>query len=353
MVLSAVIKTWPLEFQDIRLNIEAQFRRLRGQSAVAHQAETREIHVQISDIRNMLDQACGVSQAFGPEATTIRMNPSVMESLPFIPERVSRFLACNTFNPEQVLELAITMRDRRRARGGFIPPPVWTSQKLRDWISSPESALLQLQGSLLCAEQSRDLAIDLVQLLQVAGLPVIWYLGSTSTPKETSDVVSAVDILRSLIEQTIKQHAKATPNWNLNDSHFQACKTEKDWIRLLVAVLGHVQKMVLVIDVHHDAQGTLAIMKEFWDGMTEQGISTTVKILVLTYETPAMILDSFPVVPAAFESTGRMRNPRASLARTSARFRNPRGRIQRVGTSTRGPEDLKPFIMKLVASGKG
>lgn len=64
-VLSAVLKAWPLEFQDIRLNIDTQFRRLREQSAVAHQAETRDIHAKINDIRVVLNQACLIQQAFG------------------------------------------------------------------------------------------------------------------------------------------------------------------------------------------------------------------------------------------------------------------------------------------------
>ena len=64
-VFSAVVKPWPLEFQDIKMKIDSQFKRLREQSAVAHQAETREIHVKLSEIRQFLNQGCPVSQAFG------------------------------------------------------------------------------------------------------------------------------------------------------------------------------------------------------------------------------------------------------------------------------------------------
>ncbi len=70
-VLSAVVKSWPLEFQDIKLNIDSQFRRLREQSAVAHQAETREMHVKLSEIRHFLNQSCSISQAFGEEPTPL------------------------------------------------------------------------------------------------------------------------------------------------------------------------------------------------------------------------------------------------------------------------------------------
>jgi hypothetical protein len=56
-VLGAAFKTWPLEFQDIRNNIEAQFTHLRELSAIAHQAETREINVRVVQLRALLDQA--------------------------------------------------------------------------------------------------------------------------------------------------------------------------------------------------------------------------------------------------------------------------------------------------------
>jgi hypothetical protein len=56
-MLGAAFKTWPLEFQDIRNNIDTQFRRLRELSAIAHQAETREINVRVVQLRALLDQA--------------------------------------------------------------------------------------------------------------------------------------------------------------------------------------------------------------------------------------------------------------------------------------------------------
>jgi hypothetical protein len=64
-VFSAVVKPWPLEFQDIKMNIGSQVRRLREQSAVAHQAETREMHIKLSEMRHILNQSCSVSLAFG------------------------------------------------------------------------------------------------------------------------------------------------------------------------------------------------------------------------------------------------------------------------------------------------
>jgi hypothetical protein len=70
-ILSAIIKSWPLEFHDIKMNIDAQFKRLREQASVAHQAETREMHVKLSEIQHLfIHQSCSISQAFGEKSTT-------------------------------------------------------------------------------------------------------------------------------------------------------------------------------------------------------------------------------------------------------------------------------------------
>lgn len=269
-----------------------------------------------------------------------------------------QYLARNTFNPQQALSLATTMRDRRRARGASIPPGIWASKHLQDWISNPESALLQVQGSILRAEQTRDLASDLIQLLQSTDQPVVWYLSSTSSPGQAnaSASVSVTDIVRSLIEQTIRQHqhAQGSQPWRLNDSHFQHCKTDRDWLRLFVAVLNHMPRLIIVIDAHQEAAGeVLGVVKEFWDDMKTQNVDTIVKVLVLTYGTESRaMLGDFPVLAAAFAAPRSPRRAsgssrRAGLIRTGSRFQNAR-----TGTAG-GPEALKPFVLQLVSHENG
>ncbi len=244
------------------------------------------------------------------------------------------------------------MRDRRRARGALIPPTAWASQQLRDWISTPDSKVLQLQGSLLRAEQSRDVAIDLVQLLQATGLPVAWYLANnTGIDESAHPSITPIDILRSLIEQTIDQHWDATKTWGLNASHFAGCKTERDWLRLFVAVLAHVQRLVLVIDTQRAISGMVDMIAEFWRDVNERGgIQTTVKILILTYESPSSALSGFPVLPAA--TTSGRASPRSSprQSRVLSRFGGRRCRAPWTTHPSEGPEDLKPFVLQLINS---
>ncbi|KAK3989041.1 hypothetical protein QBC44DRAFT_94922 [Cladorrhinum sp. PSN332] len=360
-VFGAVFKTWPLEFHDIRQNIEAQFRRLREQAAIAHQAETREIHIQVRDLRKIIteSQQQSIHQVFDINAPHIRNNPSLVETLPFFLERVQRYLANNTFDPKSTLELALIMKARRRARGATFSSTIWASEELRNWISGADSSLLQLQGLMLRAEQSRDIASDVIQLLQATGLPVIWYLSSLSSFGRTS--TSIVDIVRSFVQQAVHHDTQDKQAWRINETHFQTCKTEKDWLHLFVAVLSHFQKIIIVVDTQQEASNNLLeIVKTFWDEMKAQNIPTIVKILVLTYGTKSSAaLKEFPIIPAICSDPHSARRFQGGRSRAGSSRRLP-SRIQntRAGAGRRsfretgqGPELLKPFVTQFMEGG--
>lgn len=268
-------------------------------------------------------------------------------------ERISIYLNSDTFDPEEVLEVATTMRDRRRARGGPGHSGVWTSNHLREWISQPESAILQLRGSYLRVEESRDVALDLLQLLKSVDLPVIWYMGSNYvTDEDTTNAVPVVDILRSLIKQTIEQHSNVMKNWTVNEAHFQACRTADDWLQLFIIMLSHIPRIVLVIDAHQKIADILGTVNQFWDAVKQKNVDTTIKILVLTYGATEGWLKSSPVLPTTVgdgrNSGGR---PSARPTRVATRFPSQRARMFR--SLQVGPEEFKPYVLKLIRAGHG
>jgi hypothetical protein len=65
--LHSALRSWPLEFEDIKFNIDTHVRRLREQSTLAHQAETRDMHREMSDILKILKvhQSSNLQRAFG------------------------------------------------------------------------------------------------------------------------------------------------------------------------------------------------------------------------------------------------------------------------------------------------
>jgi hypothetical protein len=176
----------------------------------------------------------------------------------------------------------------------------------------------------------------------LARIPVIWYLGSTS-----STSISIVDVLRSLIEQITENIHDADSCW-LNDSHFQACKTDKDWLNLFVSVLSLVPRIVIVIDTHQGVSEMGATICQFWDTMKEQKSTAIVKMLMLTYGATDRALERVPVLTANIDA-GKL--PVVMGVRARARPTRVLSRFQGRGTRVRlpqtmGPEQLKPFVLQ-------
>jgi hypothetical protein len=297
-----------------------------------------------------LTNAIRLTTLLGNEVTTLRTNPPVTETLPFIRERVEAYLSCIPFSPDQALQLGTIMKDRRRARGGFVPDTIWASSQLREWISKPTSSILRIQGSLLRCEESRDIALDIIQLMKLTELPVIWYLSMSSNSLENSSMqISIIDIFRSLIQQTINQITEISASWDLNDRRFQLCKSAEDWLHLFVAVLGQIPRISIIIDAHQGVANMLDTIGQFWDNVVEQKITTVVKILVLTYETAGG--GHFPVIAAKYGSNASQftlgSRPGIRTTRILLRAgRRRRGTIR--STQSLGPEELKPFIQQLM-----
>ncbi|CAM1504719.1 Fc.00g023100.m01.CDS01 [Cosmosporella sp. VM-42] len=346
-VFRSISKTWPLEFQDIRLNIDTHCRRLREQSAIAHQVETRDMHAKLIDIHGLLDISTSLQRGFGREATTLHPNPSLTKSLPFLKERVLPYLSGNSFSPNQAIELGSAMRERRRARYGTIPHKMWTNPQLQDWISNPASSMVLVKASLRRSESLRDFGLDMIQLLKSSQLTVIWYLGSLSGP--TSKAISAVDLIRSFIDQIIQQHKDTSTGWRLNETDFHTCNSKDSWMSLLLAVLKEIPRIAIVVEAQEGLSSILQIMYRIWKYFTDAKITSVIKILVMIQTVHD---GSIPAVPEmshvsqlTFESgTGMRVSP--ALLKASRRRYGARHFLQ--GSK---PGDLKPFVLRFVSLG--
>lgn len=251
------------------------------------------------------------------------------------------------FKPETALGLGMTLRDRRRMRGNPIPDQLWTSVNLRNWISQPGSALVQVQGNLVAADASRDFALDIVELAKAAGLPLAWYVSS-----QLAEPMTVLDIWRSLVWQVLEQNLDSSSYKNLTESNFNSCTTEDDWISLLVAILAEIPRIVLVIDSHQDERKTRETVRKFWNTFTERKVTTTVKMLLLTYSNPGTPMPSMlPNDDVKFYSLKMGHDRRPGMAR-ALMYGSPRGRRQVGGRRGGGASQLKPFMVKLLEQGR-
>ncbi|KAJ4310211.1 hypothetical protein N0V84_011080 [Fusarium piperis] len=371
--LAAIKDPWVLEFDDVVRQIKHTTTRIREQAAVAHQAETRYVSSVVSQVQQEIpklqrDVSSVVTQVqqevlklqrersmpvsshgalLGGATLPPLSQPSWIGRAPLVIKEMAKYFLSVPFKPDKALILGTTLRDRRRMRGNTIPDQLWTSEKLRSWISQPGSALVQVQGSLVAPDASRDFALDIVELAKAAGVPLAWYVSS-----QLDKPMAVPDIWRSLVWQILERHSDKLLYKNLTESNFNSCVTEDDWIALLVAVVAEIPQVILIIDSHQDERKTRETVRKFWDTFTERKVTATVKMLLLTYSNPGTPMPSMlPNDEVDFYSLKMGHDRRPGMAR-ALMYGSPRGRRQASGRRGGGASQLRPFMTKLLEQGE-
>lgn len=285
----AFANPWPLKFEGIKTNIDAYSKRLREQSSLANQAEIRMVHAQVTEIRsalcgllspnplgNLLERRAASSSTAGmPAPLTIEQVFLVLEDIPL--------------NPAEALKMGMMMRDRRRARGRAFSEMMWTSPKVQQWVSSPDSALLRVEGSFDHKEAALDFALDMIEIVKVARVPTIWYLGMSTDDKPAS----MTDVLRSLIRQLMDQAPDIVSKAGLtSDEGSRTRGSTEDWLRLFVAIGASLPRLVVFIDARKETDAVLGVVSRFKEELDRQNVSVVCKVAVLTCEvSPQMASD--------------------------------------------------------------
>ncbi|KAF4459550.1 Nacht domain [Fusarium albosuccineum] len=359
--LAAIKDPWALEFDEVVRQIQRAVARIREQAAVAHQAETRHISYMMSEVRtevmnirkerNMESSLLNNMPSIANTVLSPSNQPSILGKVPLVIKVMSKYFSSVPFQPEKALVLGAAVRDRRRARGHPVSDQLWTSIKLRNWISKPGSALVQVKGTLATADASRDFALDMIELAKAVGLPLAWCVSSQLPSTSSARSIKVEDIWRSLLWQVLEKNSDGSSYRNLAESDFASCSNEDDWITLLVAVLAEMSHVVLVIDCHQEERGIRETVGKFWRTVTEQKAKTTVKMLLLTYSNPGT---SMPVILPSEDvqlytvALGQDRRPGMARALLQG---NPRGRRQVVARRGGGASQLRPFMAKLLEDG--
>lgn len=269
---------------------------------------------------------------------------------------MARYFHSIPFKPEKAFTLGTALRNRRRARNGSNPDAekIWKSSKLQEWISEPRSALVQLGGSIIQTDISRDFGLDIVDLTKQTGLPVAWYLGSPLPSTDIKGPMKVNDILRSLVHQILHGYKERFADSHLEENDFASCSTDEDWIRLLVGVLSQLPRVAIIIDAHENTRHMLETVRKFWDALEESACTTVVKMLLLTYSlsgtfTP-VFLNSERVLYHSM-TLGQDRRPGMMRASLAGKVKVRRG----IGAASvgSGPGDLRPYMARLIEAGGG
>lgn len=267
-------------------------------------------------------------------------------SIPFIRERILPFFANVSIHVNMALQIGTEFQARRRARIGILPHNGWKSVQLRNWISSSTSSCIQIKGLARHDGSVTDFAIEFIRLCKTSGVPIIWYLHSTSI---TSDSTSGIEIIRTFVFQIVEQHETPCAGWKLNEGDFQTCTSYEGWVQILVALLREMPKIVVVIDSCERQQVIVGTLRNIQATLKAENVATTMKILVTTHGTHdrSVLLtvdgDDAGLFQVSLDPSPGFRHspvPARVLTRRYGALRNHSGSQ---------PRDLEPFIKDFMA----
>lgn len=139
-----------------------------------------------------------------------------------------------------------------------------------------------------------DFAIDVIQALNVAGMPAISALPSTNTLR-LSSTRSTTDTIRYIVYQALRLGTSVTEkDMTLSCYPFNSSQTEKEWLDLLCRVLLCIvsKQLYLIIDLStiqspiDNADGTrfLQQLHHTLEELSNHANAPKVKIILLNYE---------------------------------------------------------------------
>lgn len=220
---------------------------------------------------------------------------------------------------------------------------MWTSTKLRSWISQRDSAVVELQGSLAEPDTSRHFAFDIVDLVKSTELPLAWYVSSRVPSTSLKGPMTVTDILRSLVQQLLAQNKDAFVESSLKESEFASCSTEEEWLRLFIAVLVEIPRVILILDSHGEERQVLDAVRKFWVIVDERKIKTATKMLLLTYPAPGAL------TPAILPNDDMASSFTLALGQNRGLMRdNVRDQRRMLPRQGGGPSQFKPFVLQLM-----
>ncbi|KAG6363101.1 hypothetical protein INS49_008196 [Diaporthe citri] len=281
----AIANPWPLEFQDTRIAIDTCFRRLREQSALAHQTETRAIHAKVCEVLAISTHGhpslCQPDLGYDASKTTVYMEDTGSSDdvrIVINLESVSVFFDSIPIDASRAVKTGLVTRDRRRTRGSELLGAIWDKPALHKWISSPKSAILRVDSPFARQDAALDFALDIIEMARLAKIRLVLYLGVDIN----KGPVLISDVLRSLTLQIIEQNPDILAKARIQHEQFKNSENVDDWLQLLVALASSLPRLVLVLDAQENSTAILDVVSGLKEGLDARKADVSLKVMILT-----------------------------------------------------------------------
>lgn len=151
-------------------------------------------------------------------------------------------------SPMETLHFCRSVRRNRLQRPGYEKEGLFP--KLERWSGASNSSLVVVGGSGPTRFQAKDLATDMVDLLQAANKPVLWLLNG---PLDKTPVYGAHTLLlKQLVHQAVQLNNRGVVGHisdNFNAPRIASARTENDWLEILRESITGMPEVYLVIDM--------------------------------------------------------------------------------------------------------
>ncbi|KAJ3537715.1 hypothetical protein NM208_g6198 [Fusarium decemcellulare] len=281
--ISALGSPFQLKFRDIVDDILETSRCIDRLALSMSQVEVRQMRLELGETRRVAEEIKASLEKYSQlhYSGLIDTNRKISEV---------QFSQILTFMSDSVLPDPFTMRQyyasrrnrRRRIDAGKNQLSLDSTQ-LQQWGARTESSQLLVQGSFKSRHLTRDFAIDMIDLIVDAGVPVAWALDPDRQP---GTAFTSMDVLKYVASQVLKlNHTMLNErSASLNAARFQSISTEAEWFSLLGAVLEGLQQIYLVIDLellNRAVTPEVSWLTEFprlFESLVARNIRTVVKV---------------------------------------------------------------------------
>lgn len=194
------------------------------------------------------------------------------------------FLAKSSLpDPEYLRQHYASKRNLRRRKGNHVSHSSLSSSQLQQWGAFRSSSQILVQGSFRNRHLARDFAVDMIDLVSAAHVPVVWALNptfDTHLPLTPMDVLKHVTLQVLRLNHTMMNERVAT----LNAARFQSTTTETGWFSLLGSALEGLPQLYIIIDLELLSKSAISgqdWLEEFprlFSDLSARSIGTVLKV---------------------------------------------------------------------------
>lgn len=244
------------------------------------------------------------------------------------------FTSASPFATPEISRRYFAVRRNRNRRKGLDHSSFFNDcPQLQVWESQPDSSQVAIYSGYDTRQAVRDFAVDAIDLIMSAQLPVVWALKLPHTEFK----FSGEDVLKYLVSQILRLNEALLNERSagLNAARYQCATTLEEWFSLLGCVLEGLPQVFLIIDLgllHSEVDVALAwsrLFEQFFEELKKRCIRTTVKIAFLGTRTRHRdILRDFDH-KKILQLPGRKRNGR--VIKSSDAHRSKKLKSKRIG----------------------